>query len=269
MRWLVRIGVVLVVLIVLPVLALSFFLDSAASRAASYALGVDTRMTLVVRPLAGRVSLFGLSVANPEGFESRRFLGLDGGRFELDLGSLGEPTVASPLLRLEGVDVALERRGGRYNYQAILDHLKRFESGKAPAREAGDAGPGTQFVIRRLEILDVAADVDVSELLGDRGRARVEIPEIALRDVGGKKGVSLAELSDIVVKAILSAAVRGDVGLPKELAAALGGDLKGLRGVALQLGQDALSERVDQAVGEEAGRALRGLGGRLLGGEER
>ncbi|MEE9607995.1 MAG: hypothetical protein V3U03_09670 [Myxococcota bacterium] len=280
MRRPLRIGIVALALLLAPIVALSFFLDSAVSRAATYALGVDTSLDLVLRPISGRVSVLRLYVANPPGFETTHFLALNRGRFDLHLGSLNEETIVSPLLRLEGVTLSLERRGGRYNYQAILENLKRFESGDDP--ESGDAageGSGTQFVIRQLEILDVVADVDVSESLGDGGRLHVEVAEIRVANVGGERGVSMSELSGIVVKAILGGVAKHSVGLPPELSRALHGDLRGLGHVAIVVSGHvgsgaaavagaAAAGTIDDKVVEQTGKALRGLGGMLRGGED-
>lgn len=269
MRWLFRIGIALVVLLVVPILGVSFFLDSAVSRAASSALGVDTRLQVLLRPVSGRVSILHLSVANPPGFESRQLLRLRRGRFDVRVDSLREDRVVSPLLRLEGVELSLERRGGRYNYQAILDHLGRVESGAAAgAAPPEDAAGGRQFVIQNLEIRDVVADVDVSELLPDRARIHVEVPEIHLTGVGGSEGVSMAQLSGIVLKAILGAVARRGVGLPAELAGALRVDLGALESVAIQTGPEA-ARKLRDAAGEGTGRVLRGLGGVLDRGGEK
>jgi hypothetical protein len=140
-------------------------------------------------------------------------------------------------------------------------------------------------VIRELLILDVVADVGAVELLGERGRLEVLVPEIRLSDVGGSEGVAMSELSSIVIKAVLTAVARSGTGLPRELAGALHGGLGGLTGVAFQVGgeitlravgagetvvteaaQSAL-ERVAgdaaRAVGSPTDKALRGLGGLL------
>jgi hypothetical protein len=128
-RWLVRIAVALLVLLAVPIGVLSFYLDEAVSRGASYALGVETRVNLVLRPLSGRVSVLRLHVHNPPGFESRRFLRLHRGRFDLRTRSLREETIVSPLLRLDGVELFLERRNGRYNYATILENLGALRVG--------------------------------------------------------------------------------------------------------------------------------------------
>jgi hypothetical protein len=259
-RWLVGIGILLLVLLVAPVLAYSLYIDSAISRAASRALGVETSTRVMLQPLRGRLRIFDLRVANPPGFDEARFLEIADGRLELEIETLLRPVIEAPLLALDGVQIALERRGSRTNYQQILENL-----GRPQEREAAEAPAdgGRQFVIHELRIRGVRARVNFAETLGPTGAVDVEIPEIRLRDVGSGGGVTAAELADIVVVTVLTAVVKqGGRLLPAVLRRDLGQQLGRLARVAAEA-TGKVSGGVLDGLRDGAAGAIRDLGGIL------
>src|SRR2546422_2020741 len=131
MRRLLKILGGLFLLLVLGAVTAFFFLDWIAKkgveRGGAYALGVDTRVKdLDVHPFAGRCSLESLRIANPPGFQSPIFMEMQSGDLAVDLRSLLTETVTVPNLEIKGVDLILERAGGRSNYSVILEHLRRL-----------------------------------------------------------------------------------------------------------------------------------------------
>ena len=94
----------------------------------------------------------------------------------------------------------------------------------------------------------------------------VKIPEIVLTDIGsGGKSVSMAEVMNIVIKAVFATALQMDGALPGEIADGLKGGLAQLGslgdmgvGVAAQVGGRAVE--VVGGVAGEAGKALEGVG---------
>jgi hypothetical protein len=119
---------------------------------------------------------------------------------------------------------------------------------------------------------------------GRLGKVDVVVPEVRMRDLGGAgRPLTVAQVSDIVVKAVLASVARAGAGLPGGVATALNGGLARLSGVSLELpegwklGESAAGvvKSGAEAAGEalEAGRSaaggakrrLKGLGGRLGG----
>ena len=68
-------------------------------------------------------------------------------------------TVELPLLGLSDLNVVLERREGKANYKVILENLKRLESGEKKTEDPA-ADSGKRFVVRKVDIRDVAVTVD-------------------------------------------------------------------------------------------------------------
>lgn len=268
-----RVLLVLCAAVLLVAAAIALSIDRIAGEAiehgASHALGVDTRVGFVrLSPLAGDLRVSSLRIANPEGFEGDHFLELDTFALKTDLASLRGDLVRVPLFLLEGIDVSLERQGTRTNTDAIFANLKRFESGRAP-RETRAEGPERRFVVSKLMIRDITAHVEWSALAAKESALEVHIEGIELANPGGARGLTLPELSNVVVKAVLDSVHRSGK-LPVEVANNLAGGLRGLARLPGQLSGDAL-ERAGQVLGDavrDAGEAVeRGLGG-LFGREQ-
>lgn len=296
-----RILIGLLILLVAVVAAIAFAIDRIVSegieRGGSYALGVPTHVGFVrLRLLDGSFRLSGLRVDNPPGFDEPHFLRLDSAGMDVDLGTVRQDVVVVPLFALEGIHVALEREGSKTNYGAILKNLERFESGEAPAEPVAEepSGPEKRFIVKQIVIEDVNALLEWSGVASDQTGLRVSIPEIRLSDIGAHnaQGVVMAELMDIVVKAILGAIAKHGTNLPGAVLAQLRSGVGALGSVSTEVVLDVggrAVEKVSDAVpeayegvvrdlggaavgeagkvaGEEAGKALKDLGG-LLGGK--
>jgi hypothetical protein len=210
---------------------------------------------------SGRVAMDDLNVSNPTGFKSAHFLQMGKGRVGVSLGTLMEDKVVLPELTLSGLNVNLEHHEGKANYKVIIDNLKKFESGEKPAEEKEEK-ESKQFVIEKVTISDVHVEVELLPIGGDLTRVPVTIERIELKNVGsGGDGIALAELTAIVLKAILKTVVdrAGDM-LPGDIAGELTAgldQLKGLGEVSVQVvGQvtTEVAEKVAEAA-EEIGKA--------------
>ncbi len=263
---------VLAGIVVLAFMSIDSMAKTAIVRGSTYALGVQTTLASAdIGIVSGEFTMKGLEVANPEGFESDHFLRLDEGFLAVSLGSLRQDTVEVPTLALTGIDINLEKRGGRANYKIIADNLKRFESrDTADDGAQADAGkPGKRFVIHEIIIRDVNVTVDLVPAGGALTRLEVPIEEIRMTDVGSES-MTTAELTDRVIKMILAAIVKNGAHLPADLVNDLGGALAQLG----DLGNMTVTETARTVVkvveglgegGDEVGKAIgdaiEGLGG--------
>jgi uncharacterized protein involved in outer membrane biogenesis len=269
-----RVLLVLVLVVVIAVAGGLFYLDrivgASIERGASYALGVDTELRSVrLGLLSGEFSLSGLTVANPQGFEMPHFFRLERGDvgvrpFELT----GDPIVVREL-GLNGVKLSLERSKGRTNYGVILDNLSRLQAG-AEASEPED-GEGAGFVIRQLIIRDVTAHARLAALGQKLTELDVHVPEIRLSDIGAGSagGAPMAEVVGLVTRAILQAVAQRRGDLPADLTQELRGSLARLGSVRMEVpgsvseAKEGLGREVQEKLESEAGKLLKGLGGRL------
>jgi len=257
-----------VLLVVVGLVVALLMIDSLAKRGiesgGTYAMGVNTSLdNASIGLTSGKFGLTGLNIENPKGFEGK-FLKLGNAGLDVSLGSLMKDTVVVPRFALSDVEVDLKRNASGSNYDAILKNLKRLESqDKAAPKEDK---PGKQFKIGEIDIKNVVVHLDL--IGGPAGVTNLNIPiaEIKLTNVGSDgSGVNIAELSSIILQAILAAAVEKGGGLiPADVMGELNAQLGQLSGLA-NVGVEAvgkLGEEVTKMGGDlkAAGDAVKGIG---------
>ena len=158
----------------------------------------------------------------------------------MSLGSLNKPTVELPHLKLDTIDVRLEKKDGQTNYNTILENLKKVSGSGDETKPAPKPteGEGKKFVITDLSIRNVTVHVDLlggGDALGALTKVTIPIDEVKLQNVGktgsgvGGTGVSMGELTGIIVQAVLAAAVEKGKGLiPGDILGDLSGRLASL-----------------------------------------
>ena len=269
--------VVLLVLAVGAVVYIDSIAKTAIERGATYALGVDTTLgSADVKLLSGAFAMGDLTIANPKGFESPFFTHLGRGDVEVALATLRQETVELPTLTLTDLEMYLEKKEGKANYEVILENLKRFES----QEKAQDDGGGKKYIIDEVVIKNIMVHVQLLPLGGNLTKLDVPIDEIRLENVGSEtsRGVVMSELTGVIIKGVLIAIVQKGGGLiPDDIVGTLELGLDSLT----EIGADAatgLGDRIKNAGGgldeitEGVGDAIKSIGdglGGLLGGEKK
>jgi len=221
---------IFVVLIGIGVGVFFYNIDSLAKRGiqdgGTYALGVPTTVGSVSLHLfSGQMSLSELDVANPRGFAAPHFIAMKKGEVAVTLDSLNKDIVDIPTLTLSGIDLNLERSLSGSNYGRIIENLSKLKRSSAPSEKE------KKFIIRELTIENVTIHADLigapgplGQIVNPVGKVNVPIERITLRDIGktgsgsGGTGVTMKELSAIVVQAVLAAAADKGYGtLPGEI----------------------------------------------------
>jgi len=289
---LLKVALLLLGLAVAGIAGVFFFLDTIVGKGieagCTRALGVKTSVGLVrVGLLTGNFSIGRLRIDNPPGFETDHFFSFSRIHFEVPPDSIKKDTIVIPLLEIDGVEVALETVNGKKNYEVILANLKRFSSsgsadpgGEPP--DADDEGSGKEIVLREAVIRDITARIDLGMVGGEADRSEVEIPEIRLHPnkKTGSAEVSVAELTEIIVTAVLTAVAKK---APADLAKGLLKGLGGLETLKLEIpgvstGVNSVGDVVEKLgegtaggaklLSEGASGAIKGLGGLFGGGDE-
>ena len=293
MKKLVKVLLVLVVLAVLVVVGgvvgVGMYANQLAKKGiekgGTYALGVPTTVSSVsLGLLSGKFGMSGLNVANPAagGYTSNHFLNLGSGSVAVNYSSLQQPTIDLPALTLSKVDVSLEKKGGKANYQTILENLKKLQdqTGGGTKPTSGDE---KKFVIQKLLIEDITVHVDMLDAGGLSQLAKLTIPveKIELTNLGKSasgvqadgvqvNGVTMEQLASIVVQAVLKAAMDNSGGLlPADLLNDLQsnlGQLTALKDLDLKaVGDvknivDKLGKDLGKGVGDAADKAIKDVG---------
>lgn len=253
MKWILRIGALVVVLIVAALFGAWLYIDTIAESAieegATYATGVPTTLGgASVGVFAGGLEIEDLEVANPEGFDADYFLHLGEGSTQVSLGSLMSDTVVIPHLRLSDLTVNLQQKGDAANYQVILDNLAKLSGDQAQPTDETKGYKVGQILIQNVTVN--------AEVMGQSIRD-VQIPEIRLEDIGSdtETGVLLSELQGVIVKAVLEAIAKNPQALPGLMAAGLNQGLQ-------QVGEIAkVGEQIIGDITTQAGQILEGLPG--------
>lgn len=263
-----RIVLVLLAVIVIAVVGVWFYLDSIAAsaiaRGGTYATGVPTAVDSArLAPFQGELHLDNLVVANPEGYQTDHFLKMDDGEVAVDLGTLTSDLVRIPRVHLSGLDLNLENRDGKANYEVIMENLQRLSAEEDPA-----AAPGKQYIIDEVLVSDITVHAAMLPSMGEPRVLKVKVPSILLTEVGseGADGAQMAEVTGVILKAVLQAVIEqaGEV-LPAAIASGLRDGLAGigsLGGGSLEkIGGEAAKVVSDLTGSEEVGEALRGITG--------
>jgi len=237
---------IVVLLVVVAVIWIDKLAKTGIETGSTYALGTETTLDKAsVGIVSGQSSLAGLTVANPPGFDANHFVQLQNGGLDVSIASLASDTVEVPNLSITGIDLNLERKGLKSNYDVIMDNLGRFESSEDTQSEAK---AGKKFVIREILIRDVKVNVNLSPVVGTPLNVTVPISEIRLTDVGSDsdKGVIIAQLADTLLKAIFAATVEQGEGLiPADVLGQLDSRLKQLDSLA-EVGASLATDAIKQ-----------------------
>lgn len=220
-------------------------LESGAEQATAVEASLSGAHVGLLRP-SFRVS--SLRLANPEGFRGDEFLRLRDLRLALPTRNLLADEIRVPELVIEGLELELERERGRSNYGEILKQLER-SAGAQPHGEGGRT-----FVIERVVVRDARARLRAAPL----PELEVPLPEIVLRDVGGRGTGSenAAAVVRAVLAGVLGAVARDAPGIPREVAQELA---TGLRGVSAQ-GEAQRVREIGRAAGKAARETVEGIG---------
>lgn len=260
---LVVVVIVLVLVLIVGVVAAVFFyinplVKKAVNEGGTYALGVPTTLDSVnVGLLSGELSLDGFTVGSPAGFNEPHFLKLDSGDVAVSLPSLRSDVITVPKFELEGIDVRLEKKDGKANYEAILDNVEKVTGGggSGEPKPSDPTADEKKLIINDLLIRNVTVHAQLVEGV-EATKVTVPVKEIHLTNVGktgegvGGSGVTISQLSGILVEVLLAAAVENGGGLiPADLLNDLQGKLGSLDNLK-QFGVEAVSGLSDKALGE-------------------
>jgi uncharacterized protein involved in outer membrane biogenesis len=216
------IGIGIVVLIILGVLAVSLFLDSAVKR------GVETfgpQMTKVsvtldsvnLSPLSGSGTIKGLVVGNPEGYKTAQAISVGSATLSLKPGSLLSDKLVIRKMEVLGPEITFEGGLGGNNLSRILANIEETTGGSdTNAAAEPDEGPNQKLQVDEFTIKGAKVMVSVTGMGGKT--VPVVIPEIHLTGLGqGEDGITVAELSKRVLKALEEGAAQAASAAVSEL----------------------------------------------------
>jgi uncharacterized protein involved in outer membrane biogenesis len=215
MKWVKRMGIGLLVILIVLILVINFFGGSLIKKgietAAPGILGVPVTVEDVnFHLIAGKVGIKNLIIGNPEGFKSDYLFKLGTLKVSLNMRSLLSDTIIIEEIRVLEPGVNYELALGSSNIGQLLENLegdepKEEKPEEAEPAEADPDKPAKTVIIERFEFTGGEIGVKAKMLAGQG--ITVSLPDIVLRDLGKKEegGVSLVDIIRDIIKAIAGA----------------------------------------------------------------
>ncbi|MFN3167494.1 MAG: hypothetical protein ACE37H_10570 [Phycisphaeraceae bacterium] len=224
MKWLIRVAIVLVLLVVVAAVAGVVMIDSIATAAvtkgAAFATQTDADCEKVDVKLFGSAGeIRQLEIKNPDGpytqfaetFDSpykqafENFLVLGNGKAEVTAGSVLSDKIEIPRVELSDIEITLIGKDGKKNYETILESLKRFQ-GDTPPKGTEDQ---KKVVIKELIIRNITVyyyfDKDPALDAIAVGPKKIVIADdepMVLKDVGSG-GVPMSQITADIIADVL------------------------------------------------------------------
>lgn len=198
----------LLVLVVVVAGGIMFYLDtlvangveSVGSRTLATRVDVDR---VILLPFAGRGSIGGLNVANPEGFESPYAFELEEISVALDLGSLISDLVEVDSIIIESPLITYEGTLRGDNLRTLLGNIP---PGSGDSGASGE--PGKELLIREFRMLNPRVN-----LITSLASEQVTIPDIVLTDIGtaGSGGATPRQVARTILERVSRAVLEGNL----------------------------------------------------------
>ena len=275
MKWLLRIGLLVVLLVVVAAVAAFILIDNIATAAvkngAAYATQTDVEVEAVDVSIVGAsATITNLDIKNPDGEFRKKFdsfLQLGDASAEVTAGSVMSDLIEIPEVTLSDITISLVSfDDGKKNYEVILESLKRFQGdGPPPEETKGEK----QVVIKKLVIKNITVNYDFAKdpALGAvpaKGTIVIADDEpMVLTDVGSG-GVPMSQITADIITDIL-------IQVTANMGSQIGDHVLGLTGsLADTVGLDNLNATLEELdldldVGKQLGK-LKDLGVDIGGG---
>jgi hypothetical protein len=213
-KWILRIGIAVVVLIILAVVVVSVFLNDIVKKGVE-TVGPQLTKTEVrlassrISPLSGNGQITKLFIGNPEGFKTESAIKIGDMKVALDVGSLFSDMVIVEKIAIESPEITFEGGLSGNNLSKILDNLESASTGeKEPDAEEQAGQPKKHFRAKEVVITGGKIHVSVTGLGGKS--ATVPLQDIHLQNIGSDMdGATLAELAKEVLQPMVTAAIKG------------------------------------------------------------
>jgi len=246
-KLLIRTLIALVALLIVGVLAVSLFLDSAVKK------GIETVGPMLAKVevkldsvslslLSGSGKIKGLFVGNPEGFKTPSAIQVGNASLALQPSSLFGDKVVIKSVLVQAPEITFETDLKANNLSKILANVQAATGGGDASSSKTTAQSKANRKLQVDDFLISGGKIHVSlTTLGGKS-ATVALPEVHLTDLGkGPDGITAAELTSRVIQAIEKEAVKASSGVVSDLAKEASGLTKDLNktasGAADKLGQ--------------------------------
>lgn len=149
----------------------------------------------------GRGTIYGLTVANPEGFSAENIFVTDQISLQIQPSSLTEKVVVIREILVNGARLNGEHQGvAQINLRQMLDNIKSAQP--EPPKDT-TASPDVRFMVEKLSVTGAAINLSSPEF----GDQQLEMKDVHLSNLGDREqGLTPAELARAILTPILDQA---------------------------------------------------------------
>ncbi len=167
-KWILRIFLALVVLIMVGLVALYFgrnpLVIAGVERGGEFATSQKTALTDAnLAIFQGALTLNGLNIANPQGagYQGANFLTMKTCAVTMEPGSVLTDTVVVDRIDIDGLDITLEQNGVKSNLSDIMDAINK---NTASTGNSSNTSPGKKLKIGEVSITNIMVHVHAAPL---------------------------------------------------------------------------------------------------------
>jgi hypothetical protein len=267
MKWLIRIVVAIVLLLIVGVGVLYFSLDGIVKHVVesqgTEELKVPTTLSSVSLGLGkGTVDLNTLGVGSPPGFTAPEMFSV--GKMSVDTGGLGrlrDQPIHISTIAIDAPVLVIEQHDLKLNFRELINNLPS-STDKGTSTTTSDGKPATKLVIDSLTISN--AHVKLQAGIPGLGKEQdIALPTMTMLKIGNADGTDTGvAIKDVVIAVItkMVAQTTHSPGVPTAVQALLSGNLTDVQGKLTGAAQDELGKlKLPGSLGKNANDAAGGL----------
>jgi hypothetical protein len=215
-KWILRITLIVIALLVLGVVMAAVFMGSIVKKGVETVGPPITKTDMQLESasvsiLSGAGSIRNFTLGNPQGYQTPNALKV--GKVELGVRprSIFSDKVEVTHVRVESPDITLETQGVNFmanNLNTILQNVQALAGTNASKGQDPAQPAGASRKLQVNEFLITGAKVNISSSLLGGKSAIVTLPDIRLQNLGtGPEGITAAELVEVVLAQLVPAAM--------------------------------------------------------------
>ena len=209
-KWIIRIGLVAVVLIIAAVVVVFLSLNTIVKK------GVETvgpQLTKVeiklgsanISPLSGSGQLHELFVGNPDGFKTPSAIKVGDIKVAVDIGSVMSDTIKIKEIKISAPEITLDGGLSGNNISKILDNVNAATAGAEPAAKTDSSAKKSEKKFYVQDVLVEGGNINLSTSLLGGKELTVPLPTLHLQNIGTENlGVTAGELVQQILKPLLT-----------------------------------------------------------------
>lgn len=200
----------------------------------------------------GRAELYGLSIANPQGFSAANLLQMDNVVVDIDPATVADDVIVINEILIDGAQLLAEQKGLKdTNIQALMDNLEKSSAGgESAATGTEETSSDVRLMVEKLTFANSKVELKTEQM----GDYEMLLPTLDVANIGDKQtGLAPNELATALLRPVLQQ-VRQEVGAE-------------LEDRAKEKAKAKLQEELDKKISPEDRKKLEGLKGLLKGKE--